>query len=63
MFQPGIWAHPALRVGPGFTLVSFLPAAKKDTASIPCASHSEKFYRYFFTAKSKKSNKFKKLKK
>jgi hypothetical protein len=24
--------------GPGFTLVSFLPAAKKDTASIPCAA-------------------------
>jgi hypothetical protein len=23
--------------GPGYTLVSFLPAAKKDTASIPCA--------------------------
>jgi hypothetical protein len=24
--------------GPGFTLVSFLPPAKKDTASIPCAA-------------------------
>jgi hypothetical protein len=24
--------------GPGFPLVSFLPAAKKDTASIPCAA-------------------------
>jgi hypothetical protein len=23
---------------PGFSLVSFLPGAKKDTASIPCAS-------------------------
>jgi hypothetical protein len=23
--------------GPGFTLVSFLPPAKKDTAPIPCA--------------------------
>jgi hypothetical protein len=23
--------------GPGFPLVSFLPLAKKDTASIPCA--------------------------
>jgi hypothetical protein len=26
--------------GPGFPLVSFLPAAKKDTASIPCAGES-----------------------
>jgi hypothetical protein len=33
------WAHPATYVaGPGFPLVSFLPVAKKDTASIPCAS-------------------------
>jgi hypothetical protein len=26
--------------GPGFPLVSFLPQAKKDTASIPCAGES-----------------------
>jgi hypothetical protein len=53
------WAHPALRAGPGFPLVSFLPSAKKDTASIPCASRSEEFYRYLFTAKSKKYKKYK----
>jgi hypothetical protein len=30
-------ASPASGGGPGFPLVSFPPAAKKDTASIPCA--------------------------
>ncbi|MDR1127876.1 MAG: hypothetical protein LBL20_01070, partial [Treponema sp.] len=33
--------QPARRAGahgPGFPLVSFLPQAKKDTASIPCAA-------------------------
>jgi hypothetical protein len=39
-------AFPALsplwgaRRKPGFPLVSFLPAAKKDTASIPCANQN-----------------------
>jgi hypothetical protein len=50
MFQPGIWAHPAApnlwfdAAGPGFPLVSFLPAAKKDTASIPCAFRIRAFF-------------------
>ncbi|MDR1353458.1 MAG: hypothetical protein LBK05_09275, partial [Treponema sp.] len=50
-------AHPAapgLRPsapGPGFTLVSFLPPAKKDTASIPCAFRGREFIAVF-TAKS-----------
>jgi hypothetical protein len=26
-----------VNAGPGYPLVSFLPVAKKDTASIPCA--------------------------
>jgi hypothetical protein len=30
---------PAMQ-GPGYPLVSFLPAAKKDTASIPCANQN-----------------------
>jgi hypothetical protein len=30
-------ASPAFGGGPGYPLVSFLPVAKKDTASIPCA--------------------------
>jgi hypothetical protein len=33
------WAHFLRnRKKPGYPLVSFLPAAKKDTASIPCAA-------------------------
>jgi hypothetical protein len=35
------WAHFLLRKKPGYPLVSFLPAAKKDTASIPCAEDQE----------------------
>jgi hypothetical protein len=35
-------AHPRQRRGPGYPLVSFLPAAKKDTASIPCAAQRAK---------------------
>jgi hypothetical protein len=31
--------------GPGFTLVSFLPPTKKDTASIPCAGIYRRIYR------------------
>jgi hypothetical protein len=30
----------ATRRKPGYPLVSFLPAAKKDTASIPCANQN-----------------------
>jgi hypothetical protein len=30
------------RKKPGYPLVSFLPAAKKDTASIPCANKSSR---------------------
>jgi hypothetical protein len=41
LYSITIWAHPATCVaGPGFPLVSFVPAAKKDTASIPCAGES-----------------------
>jgi hypothetical protein len=36
-FSPESGRIRPLRAGPGYTLVSFLPAAKKDTASIPCA--------------------------
>jgi hypothetical protein len=67
-------AKNAPRRKPGFTLVSFLPAAKKDTAPIPCATGVIKnmiwnFYRKveqvnlseFLTAKSKKSKKLKKF--
>jgi hypothetical protein len=32
----------ATRRKPGYPLVSFLPAAKKDTAPIPCAEEEEK---------------------
>jgi hypothetical protein len=34
----------ASRRKPGFPLVSFLPAAKKDTASIPCAFAGRNFF-------------------
>jgi hypothetical protein len=33
--DPPLWR----RKKPGYPLVSFLPAAKKDTASIPCAAN------------------------
>jgi hypothetical protein len=39
--MPGLdWAHFLRfhRKKPGYPLVSFLPQAKKDTASIPCAA-------------------------
>jgi hypothetical protein len=41
------WAHfrakaAALARKPGYPLVSFSPAAKKDTASIPCAEEEER---------------------
>jgi hypothetical protein len=41
-------ASPACGGGPGYPLVSFLPAAKKDTASIPCAGRKRKKYMRLF---------------
>jgi hypothetical protein len=35
-------ASRAYGAGPGYPLVSFLPLAKKDTASIPCAEEKER---------------------
>jgi hypothetical protein len=35
-------ASRACDAGPGYPLVSFLPPAKKDTASIPCAGRKRK---------------------